>query len=311
MYEDNKSLTSIIYSIVALILSFVLMVLIGAFLTLFVEIIMSNLGYTTEKIEQILNSTILSSVINALSLLGFLFTYIIISKITKLNTEKETKKFSFHNLLIVVIISVISFILLFGINANFQILLNNFSYKSSSFNISNYSEFLVGIITMCIFPAVLEELIFRGVVFKILRQKGVVFATVLSSLIFAIYHFNLSQLLFPIFMGMILCLIYEKTNDLRYSMIFHFTNNFISLCFTFFLKNFTIDFSIVFLVLSIFSFIALIGIICLVLKKFSTADISKNKIKSSKHIVYLDELGFYLAFIALIVIYIISISYGF
>jgi membrane protease YdiL (CAAX protease family) len=83
----------------------------------------------------------------------------------------------------------------------------------------------LGLLTMLIGP-IMEEILFRGVVYSALRQRmGVATAAMGSALIFSIAHTNAAQTL-PIFgMGMLLALLYEHTGGLLSSIVFHCLNN--------------------------------------------------------------------------------------
>ena len=78
---------------------------------------------------------------------------------------------------------------------------------------------------MSVFPGIVEELIFRGVLFRYLRRYGFFFAAFVSSLIFGLVHMNFTQLIFAGTMGFLLCVVYEKTGHLWCSMLLHFLNN--------------------------------------------------------------------------------------
>lgn len=78
---------------------------------------------------------------------------------------------------------------------------------------------------VALFPAIVEELIFRGVIYRYLRQQGAPFAAFSSSLLFGLIHLNILQFLFAFCMGLVLCHIYERTGKLRYAMLLHFINN--------------------------------------------------------------------------------------
>ena len=80
-------------------------------------------------------------------------------------------------------------------------------------------------ILMAVFPGIVEELIFRGVLFRYLRRYGFFFAAFVSSLIFGLVHMNFTQLIFAGTMGFLLCVVYEKTGHLWCSMLLHFLNN--------------------------------------------------------------------------------------
>ena len=93
--------------------------------------------------------------------------------------------------------------------------------------LNNFGWLILNVLFTCLAPAFMEELIFRGVIFRGLRKRGFLFACLISSLCFAIVHFSIFSLIYPIIMGIIFCLIVEKTGSIIYSMIAHFSNNLI------------------------------------------------------------------------------------
>lgn len=84
---------------------------------------------------------------------------------------------------------------------------------------------LLLLVTVAVFPAIVEELIFRGFLYRYLRRHGRLFAALASSLVFGLIHLNVLQLLFAFAMGLILCQVYERSGKLRYAMLLHLLNN--------------------------------------------------------------------------------------
>lgn len=78
---------------------------------------------------------------------------------------------------------------------------------------------------IAVFPAIVEEIIFRFIVFRYLRRHGIVFAAVASSILFGMMHLNILQMVFAALMGLITCYVYEKTGKLRYPILLHLLNN--------------------------------------------------------------------------------------
>lgn len=83
-------------------------------------------------------------------------------------------------------------------------------------------------LTMAIFPAIVEEFAFRKVIFGVLRKYGFSLAAIFSSLCFGLMHQNVIQIIFATVMGIIMCYVYEHTGKLYYCMLLHFMNNGIS-----------------------------------------------------------------------------------
>ena len=95
-------------------------------------------------------------------------------------------------------------------------------------SIANPWKYLVCVLIAVVLAPILEELFFRGVVFRFLTGKmSTTLALVSSSALFAMLHFNLDSLL-PIFiLGCLLGSVYRRTGDIRASIWMHvFFNGF-------------------------------------------------------------------------------------
>jgi membrane protease YdiL (CAAX protease family) len=90
----------------------------------------------------------------------------------------------------------------------------------------NTEHFIMTIISMAIFPAVTEELFFRGVILRRLRhnypEKKAIF---FSALFFGLMHLNPWQALHAFFSGLLLGRIYLKFRTIWVCMFFHCYNN--------------------------------------------------------------------------------------
>ena len=95
-------------------------------------------------------------------------------------------------------------------------------------------NYFISLISLVLLPAICEELLFRGIIFKGLKNHGKVFSITLTSLMFAIFHMSIDQLIYPIFMGLLLSIVMYKENNLFYCFIIHFVNNFTSLTLAYF-----------------------------------------------------------------------------
>lgn len=86
--------------------------------------------------------------------------------------------------------------------------------------------FPVMLFIMAVMPAVIEELIFRGIVYSGYRKVGTKFMSVmLSAFLFGVMHGNLNQALYAFVLGVFLALLVEATGSLFSSMLFHFIYN--------------------------------------------------------------------------------------
>ena len=81
------------------------------------------------------------------------------------------------------------------------------------------------VLSLAVFPALTEEFVFRGLIFKEYKACGTVFAMFMSALLFSFVHFDLK--LFPIYfaMGMLLSWITYITHSLWSAVFAHIVYN--------------------------------------------------------------------------------------
>ncbi|MBO7344332.1 MAG: CPBP family intramembrane metalloprotease [Clostridia bacterium] len=106
-----------------------------------------------------------------------------------------------------------------------------FSQMGLNVNGSNISlrtplHLFVFSISFAVLPAIFEECFFRGVVYGGLNGVSKICAIVSVSLCFAIYHGSVTQLVYQLIYGAVLCLLFECSNSIIPCMIAHFLNNF-------------------------------------------------------------------------------------
>lgn len=99
------------------------------------------------------------------------------------------------------------------------------------------STFILAIQVMILGPLA-EELIFRGLIYKFLRQKlPFIFSAVASSLLFSMLHKTPQDTLALFIIGIALCYIYEKTQNIISPILLHSIFNSINLAMLLVLKN--------------------------------------------------------------------------
>lgn len=77
-----------------------------------------------------------------------------------------------------------------------------------------------------IITPLLEELLYRGIIYARIRQMaGMLPAVLISALVFALMHFNLVQFLYAFLLGIVLALFMEKTGHMYGAVIGHMTAN--------------------------------------------------------------------------------------
>ena len=150
-------------------------------------------------------------------------------KLKPINLAKESfKKLSFRNIIICVLISVIAIAGLVNFVGIFDIIWAKIGYSVSGSYLpnSNFGWFILDVLLSCIIPAIMEEILFRGIIFNGLKKLGFWFGAIISAVMFMLVHLSLGSLVYPIIMGIVFCLVYQKTQNIIYPIIIHFCNNF-------------------------------------------------------------------------------------
>lgn len=85
--------------------------------------------------------------------------------------------------------------------------------------------FVIQLFLIAVLPAVVEEFIFRGLLYHSYRKNGILGAALLSALVFGLMHLNINQLSYAVIMGFIFALMVEVTGSMYASMLAHFAVN--------------------------------------------------------------------------------------
>lgn len=104
-------------------------------------------------------------------------------------------------------------------------------YDQSSLSVAtdgSLSANILYVISVACVPAFVEEFLFRGVLFGVLRKYGDGFAILISSLLFGLMHGNIIQIPFAFIGGLALAFLVMYTGSIIPAMLLHFANNFYS-----------------------------------------------------------------------------------
>ena len=106
-------------------------------------------------------------------------------------------------------------------------------------NLKSWPEFITAIFIMAFFPALFEELFFRGVVQNLLQKwwKHPLAAIIVTSVIFSIIHFSIYLFLTRLILGFVLGYMFYKTKNIWVNTIAHFLNNALALSQLFYLSS--------------------------------------------------------------------------
>lgn len=114
------------------------------------------------------------------------------------------------------------------------VLTNMFPESAQNVNIS-FDEifshpFIIVVLVVALMPAVGEELLFRGLIYGSMKHKySVVWAIVISSVVFGVFHGSIVRILPTGILGACFAYVLYKTNSIYVTSCMHFFNNFIAI----------------------------------------------------------------------------------
>ena len=233
----NKRNLSIFDAGVAFVMAFVISQFTSAIGISITKLILQSLEKTSGQITAFFNSAA-GYLLQALFMnIGFVLVFVwYYKRIDRQNLFSKPDKPTLKYFGICVLIGLATLFLLSGTLNYFQLMLDKIGLTPSSltYELNSPSNYIISLISLAVIPAICEELIFRGVILNSLRHKGHNFAIIFSSVIFAMFHFSPSQLIYPICFGLILAIVYLRTNNILFPMILHFINNALSLSIQYF-----------------------------------------------------------------------------
>jgi len=174
------------------------------------------------------------STFSVISLLVVILFYIFYGK-NKFKSTVSVEKAGGKYIVIAMLLSVGMFAGLGFVNGTIaQILARvGLSVSGIDLNISTALHFVVYTLTFAIFPAIVEEFFFRGVLLNSLSGIKNLFAVLISALCFALYHCSLAQFVYQFIYGVLLGYLALVAKSTIPCIVAHFINNFAVILFTF------------------------------------------------------------------------------
>lgn len=84
---------------------------------------------------------------------------------------------------------------------------------------------LPGLFFMAFMPAIVEETIFRGMLYNTYSKTRPIAGMILSAVLFGLMHMNFNQMPYAIYLGIIMALMMEACDSIIAPMVVHFTMN--------------------------------------------------------------------------------------
>ena len=227
---DNKreKLTAI-DSFICFMYSLIMPIIFSLALEVIVIILSKLVGVDYEVFS---NQWLVKGVTYTLSSLAFLCSFMYYYKRNNISFEKTIEYRQNYNIYSILIVVAIAIVLVFGFT-NF-IGLVDYLYSLMGYTPSGdlpiinntLMNALISMAWWAVIPAICEELLFRGVIFRGLLDKyKPVSAMLIGGALFMLMHGSLQQSLYQFILGVVLCLVYYLTKNIFYPMLLHFLNN--------------------------------------------------------------------------------------
>lgn len=89
-------------------------------------------------------------------------------------------------------------------------------------------ELVAGILIIAVMPGICEELMFRGLLLTAYEKRGSYRAVVFVSILFGLFHFDITNLAGPVFLGLVFGYYVVRTGSIFAGILAHFLNNLIA-----------------------------------------------------------------------------------
>ncbi len=208
-----------------------------AYLSCFILGFLFSLILSPLSSSGVFNLKVLAYILLQLMFVGVIAVVAIFTK-TEPFKEWNLKKTAHYSSYIIYGVAIVCILFCFTPFAN----VFEFGLKQLGYNVTGYQNALIGnnpgelifaIFGIALLPAILEELVFRGIILKGTMQYGKTIAIVLSTLCFTLYHGSIEQTVYQAVLGVALGLAYITTGDIKVNMLMHFLNNAIVLIYTY------------------------------------------------------------------------------
>ncbi len=190
------------------------------------------LKFDVSSFEMFLNTSygyLLSVIVLNATIIG-IFVYFNKGKQNKIIEKPKANKILIYFLLAVASFFALSPIIncVDSLISKLNIELNVIPYELTPLNM------FVSVFSLAIIPAICEELLFRGLIFKGLKSGGKAFSIIISAVMFSLFHCAIEQTIYPLLIGLMLGVIMYYENNILYCITVHLTNNLLSLIISYF-----------------------------------------------------------------------------
>ena len=198
-------------------------------------VVLTVIAYSSGTEVEILLETpfmnFLNNIFVHLVFIGIFIYYGYKNKINVIYATKLSKKINYVKLILIVLLSFVLIYTMAPIIALINHLFEYISFAPASdlpFELNTVPQLFIAIFGLALLPAVIEELLFRGVILNGLLSKfKPVYAILLSAVMFMLMHGTLQQTIYQLYLGIVLAYVVYVTGNILYAILLHFFNNLI------------------------------------------------------------------------------------
>ena len=181
-------------------------------------------------------------------ILGLLFTeWVLILGLALLYTKAfkidlktyRFKKISKNDGIVTILITLLLYPIVIFFSLTITIILRLF-FEFENFDVpipTTSMELVVYFFVIAISAGICEEVFFRGVILNEFKSYGYKTSIIISSVLFAVFHFNYQNFIGPLILGLVFGYIVIRTGSIWAGIIGHITNNAIALSLGYMLTN--------------------------------------------------------------------------
>jgi len=179
-------------------------------------------------------------------------------------------------------------------------------------------ELWIQVFVIALLPAICEEIFFRGVILGSFESLGLRAAIIVSSFYFALFHFDIRNLLGPFFLGILFAWFCCRTGSILPGILAHFTNNLLAVLINWYNRHISAENAAMTPAImgELIILASVVGfILAIMLKAFGA--ITKNKVKPALDnnkaavvpvITHWPMLAVYSAYLIIAVLFLISLA---
>lgn len=198
----------------------------------FLILVILYLGFSF-MMRYFLQNIILRSCLSEFFLLCIGIVFLICQKIN-IKDYIRLRKVDFISIIFSILYGICLIPIVAVINALSMLFVENVASSSISAMVDR--GFLVSLFAIAIVPAIVEEFLFRGIVYRGYRQARPIRGILYSAFLFGALHMNFNQFCYAFFMGIAMGVLAEVTDSLVPSMVVHCLFNGQTVCLMYLLK---------------------------------------------------------------------------